>query len=143
MNNKSGSDYLVLQPDCSNKKILNIAQTAYSEGKRIVLCSIPDHKIRKKLLRYVSVAIFEEFQIGEISKADIIGLPSLKTAVLRIYGSGVETVIVKMDDGKFLIFMNERFLLLEKGEEDLYKMNNDIELNELSLIFRATKNQLH
>lgn len=93
--------------------MLNIAQTAYSQGKRTVLCTVPEEKIRRKLLRYVSIAVFNEFQMGKATKVTIDGLPSVKTATLRLYGRGVETIIVKMNNGGTLIFADENFQLLE------------------------------
>lgn len=120
MNSLPIYDYLILHPHYSNNEILNIAETAHKEGKKTVLYSVPDFKIRKKLLRYVSIAVFDEFQMGEVSKVSINGLSSLKNAMLRLYGRGVETVIVKMRSGETLVFAEERFLLLEENEEKQY-----------------------
>ncbi len=127
----ASSDYLVLRPNCSNKEILNIAEAAYREGRKTVLFSVPDSKIRRKLLRFVSVAIFDEFQVGEVSKVNIEGLPSLKTAILRLYGRGVETIIVKMGTSGVLIFEDEVFTFIDP----LANLNLDVEA--LGNVFNA------
>lgn len=120
MNSLPISDYLVLKAYYSNSEILNIAETAHREGKKTVLYSVPDCKIRKKLLKYVSVAVFDEFQMGEVSQVSINGLSSLKNAMLRLYGRGVDMVIVKMRSGGALVFAEERFFFLEESEEKLH-----------------------
>lgn len=132
------SNYLVL-PNYSNREILNIAETAHKEGKRTVLCSVPEEKIKRRLLRYVSVAVLNEFQMGEAAKVDINGLSSVKTAVLRLYGRGVETIVVKMNDGGTLVFSDEIFQLLDTPEE-IYKINNSAITEELEVILKVVSN---
>lgn len=130
------ADYLILHLSFSDREVLKTAETAHKEGKRTILYSIPDQKLSKKLLRYVSIAIFDELQVGEVTSVNVDCLSTLKNAVLRLYGRGVERVIVKMRNGKTLIFAEERFIFLEDEAEGVYKINSQHEFMELKKIVR-------
>jgi len=134
------SNYLVLQPDFSIRDTLYMAENAYREGKKIVLYFVPDKKIRRKLLRYISVAILDEGQIGEVAKVRIEGLLSIKTAALRIYGRGVETVMVKMYDSRVLIFAEESFRILDCFEKEIGEINDGTITRELKMILKEVSN---
>ena len=118
MNSIFAADYFVIPPNLSGKEVLRIAETACESGKKVVLNSVPPQKIRRKLLRYVSVAIFDEQQIGELTKVAIRDIASAKTAALKLYGRGAETVMIKMQTGKVLVFADEVFSFVDSLEQD-------------------------
>lgn len=127
-----GSGYYVLQiSSLSAKEILQVAETAYHIGKKLILNSLPDKKIRRKLLRYISIAILSERQISELTKVDIKDLGSAKIAALKLYGRGAETVIIKMETGKVLVFANEVFSLVRSLEQSFNIVANEKEFVEL------------
>ncbi|MFN0293649.1 carbohydrate kinase family protein [Pedobacter helvus] len=107
------SDYLILNLSLSKKEIVTIVESAVREGKKLVLHSVPSEKLRFKMLRYISIAILDEDQLAEITKVKTESLLDIKHAMLRLYGKGVETVIIKMNDKRTLIFENETFSFLE------------------------------
>lgn len=118
MNSIFATDYFVIPPNLSGKETLRIAETACESGKKVVLNIVPPQKIQRKLLRYVSVAIFDEQQIGELTKVAIRDIASAKTAALKLYGRGAETVIIKMKPGKVLVFTDEVFSFFDSLEQD-------------------------
>lgn len=108
----SVSNYFIIQPNLSDRTTLRLVEAAQNSGKRVLLNLVPNHKVRRKLLQYVSVAILNQTQLGEITGMVIKDLEDTKTAVLRIYGRGVDTTIVKMKNGSVLVFTEEVFTLI-------------------------------
>lgn len=125
MNSVFATDYFVIPLNLSNKEFLHIVETACENGKKVVLNSVPPQKIQRKVLRYISVAIFDEQQIGELTRVEVRDIASAKTAALKLYGRGAETVIIKMRTGKGLVFANEVFSLVDSLEYYLDLIPND------------------
>jgi len=114
MNSTFATDYLVIPLNLSSKEILNIAETAYYTGKKVVLNSMPPQKVRRKLLKYISLAILDEEQMSELMEVDIKDIEDAKIAALKLYGRGAETVMIKMKIGKTLVFDNEVFSIVQE-----------------------------
>jgi len=109
-----------IQSAFSDKEVLHNTETAYKEGKKVVLNSMPSHKVRKKLLRYVSIVILNESQIAELAEVDIRNIESAKIAALKIYGMGADTVIIELKNQKVLVFAEEVFKLIESPDWPSY-----------------------
>ena len=131
MNSIFVTDYFVIPPNLSGKEILRIAETICESGKKVVLNSVPPQKIRRKLLHYVSVAIFDEQQISELTKVAIRDIASAKTAALKLYGRGAETVMIKMQTGKVLVFADEVFSFVDSLEQDFALVVGEKKLYDL------------
>lgn len=124
MNSTSETDYFVIPSELSSREILSSTEMALENGKKVVLNSLPPQKIRRKLLRYVSIAVFDEQQIGELTGVEVHNIESAKIAALKLYGRGAETVMIKIGGEKRLIFNEEVFSFVDSLQQEVDWVSN-------------------
>ncbi|MFN0293643.1 PfkB family carbohydrate kinase [Pedobacter helvus] len=105
-------EYCRVQLDCSSEKTLYEAQSARMSGLKLILDGLPTITIAENILKYVTLATLSEQQIGNLTGTNVASLETAKIAALKLYGKGVDTVIITMGAKGVLVFSDEVFTIV-------------------------------
>lgn len=106
-------EYFRVQLEHSCEKILDEAQLAHNNGLKLILDGVPAKTISNTILKYITLATLNEQQIGDLTRTNVDSLETAKTAALKLYGKGIDTIVITMGTKGVLVFDDEVFTFVD------------------------------
>lgn len=101
--------YVLMQLETPLETVSYAAKFAHSNQVKVVLNPAPAQKLSAELFRYISIITPNEKEAGMLTGTLVDSLESAKNAALKLYGKGVETVIITMGSKGALVFYDDVF----------------------------------
>jgi len=101
--------YLLMQLETPLETVEYAAKFAYENGIKVVLNPAPACKLPNHLFKYLSIITPNEKEAGMLTDIQIDSIDAAKNAALKLYGKGVETVIITMGSKGALMLHDDIF----------------------------------
>lgn len=101
--------YVLMQLEIPLKTVNYVAQKANREGVKTILNPAPACKLPNDIFQYISIITPNEKEASMLTGVEVVDEETAKTAALKLYGKGVETVIVTMGAKGALILNDDIF----------------------------------
>lgn len=107
------ADYLLMQLETPLETAVYAAKFAHQNGVKVVLNPAPAQKLPNDLFKHISIITPNEKEAGMLTNTHIDSMEKAKNAALKLYGKGVETVIITMGSKGALVFNDDVFTHVE------------------------------
>ncbi|MFN0293784.1 ribokinase [Pedobacter helvus] len=103
------ADYLLMQLETPLETVAYAAEFAYQNGIKVVLNPAPAQKLPADLFKHIAIITPNEKEAGMLTGTQIDDIESVKRAALKLYGKGVETIIITMGSRGALVLNDDTF----------------------------------
>ncbi|GAB1462165.1 ribokinase [Pedobacter sp.] len=103
------ASYVLMQLEIPLKTVIHVAKYAKDKGVRTVLNPAPACKLPSDIYQHISIITPNEKEASMLTGVDVVDENTARTAALKLYGKGVETVIITMGAKGALLLHDDEF----------------------------------